>query len=126
MLCWLLPSCFLFIAVENLALEKSCRVNFNYSDYICDNMIDKSLNDINCATMKEKLKAKNEIHLYDDRSQVLDDYTFKNGSLIVPANSTAKVFFDIRKLEEEVCHAEVNSQKLDTQLNLITAPFGKE
>lgn len=24
MLCWLLPSCFLFIAVENLALEKVC------------------------------------------------------------------------------------------------------
>lgn len=24
-LCWLLPSCFLFIAVENLALEKVCR-----------------------------------------------------------------------------------------------------
>lgn len=29
MLCWLLPSCFLFIAVENLALEKVCLNSFH-------------------------------------------------------------------------------------------------
>lgn len=28
-LCWLLPSCFLFIAVENLALEKVCYSHFS-------------------------------------------------------------------------------------------------
>jgi len=125
MLCWLLPSCFLFIAVENLALEKSCRVNFNYSDVVCDNMIDKSINDINCVTFREKQRQSTAeaIHLYIDRSQVLDDFTFKNGSLILPANSTAQVLFDITELEELVCQAEIDSQKLDTKLNLITAPF---
>lgn len=30
MLCWLLPSCFLFIAVENLALEKVCFLLRNF------------------------------------------------------------------------------------------------
>lgn len=32
MLCWLLPSCFLFIAVENLALEKVCSVAYDLLD----------------------------------------------------------------------------------------------
>ncbi|XP_055321169.1 uncharacterized protein LOC129577699 isoform X2 [Sitodiplosis mosellana] len=125
MLCWLLPSCFLFIAVENLALEKSCRVNFNYSDVVCDNMIDKTINNINCVTVREKLKESSHqaIHLYSDRSQVLDDYTWKNGTPILPPNSNATIKFDITELEQLVCQAEVDSQKLDTKLNLITAPF---
>lgn len=34
MLCWLLPSCFLFIAVENLALEKvSSNETFTFNPY---------------------------------------------------------------------------------------------
>lgn len=90
-------------------------------------MIDKSINDINCVTFREKQRQSTAeaIHLYIDRSQVLDDFTFKNGSLILPANSTAQVLFDITELEELVCQAEIDSQKLDTKLNLITAPFGK-
>lgn len=106
---------------------QSCRVNFNYSDVVCDNMIDKSINDINCVTFRDKQKQSTHeaIHLYSDRSQVLDDFTYKNGSLILPDNSTAQVMFDITELEELVCQAEIDSQKLDTKLNLITAPFGK-
>lgn len=90
-------------------------------------MIDKSINDINCVTFREKQRQSTAqfIHLYSDRSQVRDDFTFKNGSLILPANSTAEVLFDITELEELVCQAEIDSQKLDTKLNLFTAPFGK-
>lgn len=90
-------------------------------------MIDKTKNDINCVTFREKQRQSNDeaIHLYSDRSQVLDDFTFKNGSSILSPNSTAKVLFDITELEELVCQAEIDSQKLDTKLNLITAPFGK-
>lgn len=90
-------------------------------------MIDKSINNINCVTFREKQRQPTHeaIHLYSDKSQVLDDFTFKNGSLILPANSTAKVMFDITELEELVCKAEIDSQKLDTALNFWTAPFGK-
>lgn len=35
MLCWLLPSCFLFIAVENLALEKVGFKLFFFVNFIC-------------------------------------------------------------------------------------------
>lgn len=47
--CWLLPSCILIVAMENLNLEKSCRVNLQLSDEICENMINKTINNINCA-----------------------------------------------------------------------------
>lgn len=87
-------------------------------------MIDKTKNDINCVTFREKQRESEVIHLYSDRSQVLDDFTFKNGSAILSPNSTAKIVFDITELESLVCQAEIDSQKLDTKLNLITAPFG--
>lgn len=48
-LCWVLPSCILIVAMENLNLEKSCRVNLGLSSEICDNMINKTIHDINCA-----------------------------------------------------------------------------
>lgn len=48
-LSWVLPSCILIVAMENLNLEKSCRVNLGLSDEICENMINKTINDINCA-----------------------------------------------------------------------------
>lgn len=48
-LCWLLPSCILIVAMENLNLEKSCRVNLQLSEEICENMINKTINNINCA-----------------------------------------------------------------------------
>lgn len=114
---------FLFIA--NISFQ-SCRVNFNYSDAVCDNMIDKSINDINCVSFREKQKASPTefIHLYSDHSQVLNDTTWKNGTAILPPGSNATIFFDITELEELVCQAEIDSQKLDTKLNLITAPFG--
>lgn len=89
-------------------------------------MIDKSINNINCVTFREKLREPSTefIHLYSDRSQVLDDSTYKNGTPILPPNSNATIKFDITELEELVCQAEIDSQKLDTKLNLITAPFG--
>lgn len=87
-------------------------------------MIDKTMNNINCVTFREKQRDPQVIHLYSDRSQVLDDFTYKNGSAILPSNSTAKIMWDITELEELVCQAEIDSQILDTKLNLITAPFG--
>lgn len=148
-LCWLLPSCFLYIAVENLALEKvchlsislsqrsfwlilnifsflqSCRVNFNFTDLVCDNMIDKSKNNINCPEFREKMHQEKEIHLYSDRSQVLNDTHYFNGTSILSENNPLNitVLFDLTELEHDVCHAEIESQKLDTKLNAITSPF---
>lgn len=60
-LAWVLPSCILIVAMENLNLEKSCRVNLGLSDEICENMINKTINDINCAepvneTFSDQLK----------------------------------------------------------------------
>lgn len=47
----MLPSCILIVAMENLNLEKSCRVNLGLSHEICENMINKTIHDIDCANV---------------------------------------------------------------------------
>lgn len=82
-LCWILPSCLLIVAMENLNLEKSCRVNLALSDEICQNMINKTINNINCA----------EVDLTDmGGNMTMDEHLFN--------------------LTKSVCSAETESQKL--------------
>lgn len=50
-LAWILPSCILIVAMENLNLEKACRVNLGLSHNICENMINKTISDIDCANV---------------------------------------------------------------------------
>lgn len=82
-LCWFLPSCLLIVAMENLNLEKACRVNLGQSDEICRNMINKSIHDINCAEI--------------DLSTELD------------GNKTDDPIYNLTR---GVCFAETESQKL--------------
>lgn len=82
-ICWLLPSCILIVAMENLNLEKACRVNLGLSDEICLNMINKTINNINCAEF--------------DAESVVDANTFND---------------PIYNLTRSVCSAETESQKL--------------
>ncbi|KAL7026969.1 hypothetical protein ACKWTF_005251 [Chironomus riparius] len=82
-LCWFLPSCLLIVAMENLNLEKACRVNLSQSDEICRNMIDKSINGIDCAEID--LAAEIDANLINDT---------------------------IYNLTRNVCIAETESQKL--------------
>lgn len=72
-------------------------------------MIDKSINNINCVDVREKLKepTNEAIHLYSDRSQVLDDFTWKNGTPILSTNSNATIKFDITELEELVIYKKL-------------------
>lgn len=121
MVCWLLPTCFLYIAIENLALEKSCRVNFGYSDLVCDNMIDKSINQIDCVYVRSRLTAHNhsgfeELNLSVNSSDIDE---------LVHDDSRYNVTEALSELEIAVCRAEVDSQILDSQLNVYTSPFGK-
>ena len=82
-LCWFLPSCLLIVAMENLNLEKTCRVNLGQSDEICRNMIDKSINGIDCAEID--LAADIDVNRINDT---------------------------IYNLTRDVCIAETESQKL--------------
>lgn len=85
-------------------------------------MIDKSKHDINCVNVREKLENKNEIHLFPDRSEVLNDTHYANGTSIMLDGANQTILFDLTKLERDVCHAEVESQKLDTQWNAYLSP----
>lgn len=97
-------------------------MNFGYRQDICDNMIDKTISGIDCVVVREKLHTSNEIHL--DPGLINATNFLTNGTDMYFENGT-KVFFDIPELHREVCHAEIDSQKLDTQLNIWTAPFGR-
>lgn len=85
-------------------------------------MIDKSLMGIDCVLVREKLHHEGEMHL--DPGLINTTTYITNGTDMLFENGT-RVFFDVTKLERDVCHAEIDSQKLDTQLNVWTAPFGE-
>lgn len=99
-------------------------MNFGYSDEICDNMIDKSLNKIDCVQVRAKFQKLNEIHLV--LNEVFNNTHFLNGSEILAGKKNVTVLFDVTRLEVDVCRAEIDSQKLDTKLNVYTAPFGND
>lgn len=88
-------------------------------------MIDKMKNNINCPEFRDKIRNEMVVHLYTDRSQVTNDTHYLNGTSILadgnPMNRT--IMFDVTALEHDVCHAEIESQKLDTKLNAFTSPF---
>ncbi|KAG4076448.1 hypothetical protein HA402_005891 [Bradysia odoriphaga] len=120
MVCWILPSCLLYIAIENLSLEKSCRVNYGYPDVVCDNMIDKSINNIDCVEVRgRKSDTNGTIELDHDLMYNSSYNKAYNGSELINLNiSDTKSY-----LEEQVCKAEIDSQILDSALNVYTAPF---
>lgn len=93
-LAWVLPSCILIVAMENLNLEKACRVNLGLSDEICVNMINKTINNIDCS--EEYLKE-------------------------LSANET--VGESIKELAISVCKAETESQKLLSVVFGLRAPI---
>lgn len=70
-------------------------------------MIDKSINNINCELVFEKIA----------------NMTTALGQI---SNATEKNFteYAVTTLERDVCKAEIDSQKLDTNLNIYTAPMG--
>lgn len=38
LLCYVIPSTLNLLAIQNLNLDKACRVNMNYGDLICDTL----------------------------------------------------------------------------------------
>lgn len=96
---WVLPSCLLIVAMENLNLEKACRVNLGLNDTICTNMINKTINNIDCA----------EVGLAG--SEVPEPQLFN------------ETMVDAMLLARDVCLAETESQKLLSFVFGIRAPI---
>ncbi|GAB0091592.1 uncharacterized protein DMENIID0001_064480 [Sergentomyia squamirostris] len=102
LLCWLLPSCFLIAAMENLELEKTCRVNLQLSDIVCTNMINKTIHDIDCTEF-----TRPEAPL--------------NNETLPLVNETGELNLDV--LTTEVCSAEIESQKIVALIKGYRAPI---
>lgn len=98
---------------------QSCRVNFGYDDIVCDNMIDKSINNINCVEIRIQESSINDTNL-------LADNAAETKAIINATNfHTINITETLSQLKIDVCHAEIDSQILDSALNVYTSPFGK-
>lgn len=104
-------------------LSQACRANLKYPDEICDSVINKSIHNIDCSEYERRVLEKPVIHLFSDRSQVYNDTLFINGTRILPEYNpdNITVLFDIPPLEPEVCEAEAESQRVETQAHAYTS-----
>uniref|UniRef100_A0A1B0CNX0 uridine/cytidine kinase n=1 Tax=Lutzomyia longipalpis TaxID=7200 RepID=A0A1B0CNX0_LUTLO len=111
LLCWLLPSCFLIAAMENLELEKSCRVNLGLEDIVCTNMINKTIHNIDCTEVTPP-----EVNVMN---KTVDGE--ENRAETVLVNEDGVVNLDV--LKERVCAAETESQKVVALIKGYRAPI---
>lgn len=101
---WILPSCLLIVAMENLNLEKACRVNLGLNETICTNMINKTIHNIDCAEVAAALEM-------SAAAEAL------NGTVV---NATMTNVTDLAKA---VCDAETGSQELLSFVFGIRSPI---
>lgn len=85
---------------------QGCRVNFNYTANVCNAMIDKAKYGIDCELVGVKMANMT---------------LATNGGNLTASNFPEYVVTDLERL---ACAAEIDSQTLDTQLNVYTAPMG--
>lgn len=85
-------------------------------------MIDKSINSIDCVEVRSRKSDTNG-------TIELDRDLMYNSSYIKAYNGSELINLNISEtksdLEEQVCKAEIDSQILDSALNVYTSPFGK-
>lgn len=100
---------------------QACRVNLGFPDLVCDNMMDKSMNNINCGEVAET-----------QRALLFAQNNLTTTGTVIPlplqsdnVQSDAENFTANHEFNMEVCHAERESQKLGSTMSAYTAPFGK-
>lgn len=100
LVCAILPLGMLSVTNLNFNLDKACRVNLGYDTAICESMLEKQLNNINCNGIE-----------FGNTPDALQAYkTNEDGVLILDLNYT-------------VCKAEMESQKEVTNINAIREPI---
>lgn len=102
-------------------------MNLGFPDLVCDHMMDKALNNINCGDVSDRqeslstaqdnfIESNATIFSNDNNTVISNDFYWKNN---MQFNSTNHDF------EMEVCRAERDSQKLGSTIMAYIAPFGK-
>lgn len=84
------------------------------------NVMDKSIHQIDCDDVSRKLQSENEMHLYSDRSHVLNDTHYTNETSILLEGQNRTILFNVTNLEIDVCRAEIESQALDNKLSAFS------
>lgn len=103
---------------------QACRVNLAFPELVCDHMMNKALNDINCgdvSSRQESLMSAQDIFtnitttFFTNSNDTVETDDWNKETLF---NSTNHDF------EMEVCRAERESQKLGSTISGYIAPFG--
>ncbi|KAG4076785.1 hypothetical protein HA402_009131 [Bradysia odoriphaga] len=110
-----IPYCLLAICLQNLTLEKACRVNLGFPDLVCDHMMDKALNNIHCGDVSDRQDAL----MFAQYNSTASLATYENDTV----KSSTKFDNTNHDFEMEVCRAERESQKLGSSINAYIAPF---
>ncbi len=86
-------------------------MNLGFPDLVCDHMMDKAINNINCGEVSDRQKS----------------FTQANITTNVEWNNKTQEFNSTNHdFEMEVCRAELESQKLGSTISAYIAPFGKD
>lgn len=86
-------------------------------------MIDKSINNIDCVVVRAREEMNKTMESMDDHDLIYNATYINayNGSEVIKITLNES----LSELEDQVCQAEVDSQVLDSSLNVWTSPFGK-
>ncbi len=87
-------------------------------------MIDKTINNIDCVQHRAQQKSATNESMILDPDLIYNTTYIKayNGSELIDLTTTD---VSLNDLIDDVCKAEIDSQILDSALNVYTAPFGK-
>lgn len=102
---------------------KACRVNLGYPDLVCDHMMDKALNSINCGDVANRQASL--VHPPDNVTNITTStFTKWNDTIADNWNNHTDANHTDHDFEMEVCRAERDSQKLGSTISAFIAPFG--
>ncbi len=91
-------------------------MNLGFPDLVCDHMMDKTINNINCGEVSDRQQS-----LIFFQANITTNVEYSQWNNETPEfNSTNHDF------EMEVCRAERESQKLGSTISGYIAPFGKD
>lgn len=99
-------------------------MNLGYPDLVCDHMMDKALNNINCGDVAVRQAT---LMYAQDNVTDITTATFANRNDTVHDDWDNRAYLNSTNhdFEMEVCRAERESQKLGSTISAYIAPFGK-
>lgn len=102
-------------------------MNLGLPDLVCDHMMDKAMNNINCGEVSDRqllLSEYDSAKITTSISKYQSEFENGFGNDTVESTTTPEFNRSNHDFEMEVCRAERQSQKLGSTISAYIAPFG--